>query len=59
MDGMEWMDGWMDGLNGWLGVFAIDHKNVTTYITNLLKAVKNKNVCDVKYITTCTNLVYH
>ena len=36
--------------------FAIDHKNISTYII-LLKAlmINNNYVCDVKYITTYTN----
>ena len=41
-------------------VFAIDHKNVIIYIQFAKSRIdKNNNVCDVKYIATYTNLVYH
>ena len=41
-------------------VFAIDHKNVIIYTSLLNKSRIDKNsVCDVKYITTYTNVAYH
>ena len=41
-------------------VFASDHKNINIYIyASFLKAVLINNICDVKYITIYTNLVYH
>ena len=44
-------------------LFAIDHKNVilnfiyTSFVKSRID--ENNNVCDVKFITTYTNLVYH
>ena len=49
-----------------LYLFAICHKNVITYTQVLINVILNKSridkdniVCNEKYITTYTNLVYH
>ena len=41
-------------------LFAIGHKNGIIYIYKFVKSrIDRNNVCDVKYITTYTYLVYH
>ena len=43
-----------------LYLFAIYHKNVIIYIYKFVKSrIDKNNVCDVKYITTYTDLLYH
>ena len=40
-------------------LFAIDHKKVIIYVQVRSRIDNNNNVCDVKYITTYTDLVHH
>ena len=45
----------------YFGIFIWNHKNKVIYIYKFVKSSidKNNNVCDVTYITTYTNLLYH